>query len=214
MEKERYLGTMLACDTETGGFKEYFELDGQLVHGAMYRPLIEVGLILADYDENGIFDIENSKRLVVGIKQTPESLERFSEYALNMHTESGLLARLETGEGFDFVGENTKEAEAFIIKWLADNGAKAWDRKSKSGLIGIGNNIAFDLEFLDAQMNELRGMFFYRHNNVSTFDVASKSIWWNHDLPEMKKVRAHTAMSDIEESLEEMNMFTRAVFKL
>lgn len=201
----------VACDMETGGFKGYVYLpDGTRVHGSSYYPIVELAFVVVNKDD--LLDVSNS--FVVGIKQTIDSLCRFSPWALNAHTKSGLLERLETGEGFDFVANDVYEAQNYILDKFEELGVKPYHRKRMSGAVLMGNTIEFDHSFLDAQMPALANHFHYRLNNVSTINMLGRSQWNWMNLPNVEKKLEHTALSDIQETLIELNEYTQHIRNL
>ncbi|MGI3093970.1 hypothetical protein ACRTEP_21280 [Vibrio diabolicus] len=200
-------------DMETGGLDGYQEIEGVgRVHGAMYYPIIEIAVVLPLVEGNGTLNIEKGNKLVVGIEMTEEREARCDPWALKQHTESGLLDRLKTGEGFDFVAKTTEEAEQHILQWLQDNGSRKFNHKESTGAMVYGNNVGFDMNFLNAQMPALYEHFSYRKIDVSTINVLSRTpIWRALCLPQPKKVLAHTALSDITETTDELNAYTNAM---
>lgn len=201
----------IACDMETGGLKGYVHLpDGTRVHGSSYYPIVELAFVVVNKDD--LLDVSNS--FVVGIKQTKESLTRFNPWALKAHTKSGLLARLETGEGFDFVANDVHEAQNFILDKFEELGVKPYHRKRKSGAVLMGNTIEFDHSFLEAQMPALTNHFHYRLNNVSTINMLGRSQWSWMNLPNVDKKLEHTALSDIQETLIELNAYDQHLKQL
>lgn len=139
-------------------------------------------------------------------------MARCDPWARKQHTESGLFDRLVTGEGFDLVVKNERLAELSIMSWLLSKGVRPFNRKEGTGGMIYGNNISFDMEFMNAQMPELNSLMSYRKIDVSTINVLSRTpIWQWLDLPQPEKSLAHTALSDIIETTDELNGYTRSL---
>lgn len=209
---KKYDADLVALDTETGGLNGFVDIDGfGRVLGALHYPLIELAFVVPSIVDNKTMSTEKGEKLIVGIKLNNESW--ISPWALEQHTKSGLLERLESGQGFDFVASSNEEAEAFIISWLEKVGVRRFNREEGSGAMLIGNNIGFDFSFIDAQMPNLAGFFHYRKIDVSAVNVLSRTLWSGADLPQPKKELNHTALSDIKESISEMNGYTKNIVK-
>lgn len=200
---------LAAFDSETLGLNCYtLNKDGERVHGALFYKLIEIALILPKLESNGILSYEGCPSIVVGIKPNEHDLENANPWSIDQHTKSGLFERLETREGFDFVVDDAKQAEALILAFLENNGIRKFDRNTNSGAVALGNNINFDLSFLDAQMPELFNYFSYRKDDISAVKNLNESIWAHLNFPKPNKAANHTALSDIQESIDEINLYT------
>ncbi|CAM0014809.1 hypothetical protein VPHK379_0087 [Vibrio phage K379] len=214
---------LVGIDTETGGLNGYFNCSrsGQTLKGSEHYPLLEIALVVPKYrvsDKGVLLTVANGDSLTVGIKPnidecytdlTEWAKDNLSEWAFEQHTKSGLLARLETGEGFDYVAPTYKSAEAFILGWLEHQGVEAYNKEDRTGAIVYGNNIAFDLDFIDAKMPNLVSHFHYRKIDVSTINVLARSIWSEFGIDKPNKALNHTALADILESTEELNLYTQ-----
>lgn len=203
-------------DTETGGLNGIQTLkDGTRVNGAEYYPILEVAIMLPETNENGLVELFDVPAFNVGIKMTQERMDRMDDWPLTQHTNSGLLERLKSGEGFDYLAATTEEAEIKLIEWLEINGVSTFDSKAGTGAILCGNNVGFDLSFIDAQMPKLARYFHYRKGDVSAVNIFSRSPLWKHTgLTGIDKKGAHTALSDITESVLEMNAYTQVINEL
>lgn len=191
----------VAIDSETGGLKGYCRLpNGDVVHGARYWSILEIALVIPNL--TNLADVSNS--FVVGIAHPRP---RLSQWAIKQHTRSGLLARLETGEGFDYVASSNEQAEDYIINQLLERGIKPYSRQQQSGAVLLGNGIQFDHEFIDAQMPRLNKLFHYREANISSIPMLQKTVWKDMDLPLVQKQYGHTALADITESLIELQSY-------
>ncbi|MGE5841873.1 MAG: oligoribonuclease, partial [Deltaproteobacteria bacterium] len=81
-------------------------------------------------------------------------------------------------------------------------------RKGESPL--CGNSIWQDRRFLIKYMPKLEAFFHYRNIDVSSIKELVKR--WYPSLPVYKKKKAHLAMSDIRESINELKYYREKVF--
>lgn len=198
---------LVGIDLETGGLDDYLQVDGVTKHGAMYHPILEIGVVIADSNLNVI------DKFSVGIKATSEMIERIAPEVLEMHTNSGLIAALTGGTSelvHDYLANDNDSAQAYVIERLEKAGATKYDFKERTGSIVFGNNVGFDMNFLSAQMRDLAKHFHYRKIDVSGVEMLSRTIksWADCGFVKPDKKYAHTALSDILESLEELKAYS------
>ncbi|WP_100637249.1 oligoribonuclease [Marinomonas sp. ef1] len=195
---------LIGLDLETGGLNGYQILEsGERVHGALYYPILEVGVMHCDHNLNQLGSFS------VGI-WNDSFLDRLHPWALKSHTESGLIDDLRNGSGLhDYVFSNNEDAADYIRQELAAMGVNAYQRKEKSGAIMFGNSIGFDMSFLDAQMPELAEFFSYRTIDVSSIELLKRTAWQSLNLPFVKKAYEHTALADINETRHELDEYTK-----
>lgn len=199
---------LVGIDLETGGLDGYEEINGVRVHGANYYPIIEFGVIVTTTDLSVV------DKFSVGVRPTASMIEKMHPWAQEQHQKSGLLDALREGTGeHDKVAASLAEAELYIITRLEMAGAEKYDHKEKTGSIVFGNNVGFDMNFISAQAPTLASHFHYRRIDISSLDMLSRTAWHGLGLDAPKKVYAHTALSDIEESLKELNYYTDALIK-
>lgn len=211
-QNEEYKASLVGIDIETGGLSGYVELEtGERVHGAAYYPILQIALVVPAIDEMGLLDIEAGHSLIVNVWQDKSALSRLNDYVLKMHTNSGLLNDIETGNGADYLANDIQDAEQYIIQWLAGVGVAKFERKAGTGAMVYGNNISFDMTFIDAQMPELARYFHYRKIDVSAINVLARTIWHGKEIPMIEKQLAHTALSDIKETTKELNEYTKGL---
>ena len=194
---------LVGVDLETGGLNGYETLpSGERVHGAAYYPILEMAFVVCDENLN--------KELSFSVGIWDESfLERMSPWALEAHTKSGLISQLRWDQGnHEAILRNNEQAERYILGKLESLGVLQYDRKAKTGAVMFGNSIGFDVSFIDAQMPSLKGFFHYRTIDVSSIDLLRQTAWAGLGLPKAEKQYAHTAMSDIQETLSELVGYT------
>ena len=127
---------------------------------------------------------------VFAIHQTDETLDRMDAWNKGTHGRSGLTDRVRAS-AVDEAG-----AEAQVIDFL-----KRFVPAGKSPM--CGNSICQDRRFLANYMPKLEAFFHYRNLDVSTLKELARR-WKPGILAGFKKAQAHTAMADIEESIEEL----------
>jgi oligoribonuclease len=147
--------------------------------------IIEIATLITDKELNVLAE---GPELAI---QTPlERLNAMDEWNRNTHTKSGLWNRcLQSPLAL-------AQAEAQTIDFLSN-----WIDANKSPM--CGNSICQDRRFLARGMPRLERYFHYRNLDVSTVKELSKR--WSPKLLEgFSKVGAHTALSDIRESVKEL----------
>ena len=194
---------LVGVDLETGGLNGYETLQsGERVHGAAHYPILEMAFVVCDENLNKEFSFS------VGIWDE-SFLERMDPWALEAHTKSGLIDQLRNQSGEHLgVFADIEDAELFAIETLLHFGVSIYDRKAKTGAVMFGNSIGFDVSYIDAQMPSLKNFFHYRTIDVSSIDLMRQTAWAGLGLPKAEKQYAHTAMSDIQETLGELMGYT------
>lgn len=119
-----------------------------------------------------------------------ERLQAMDEWNRGTHTRSGLWQRVLDSQ------VTMAQAEAMTVAFLAD-----WVPAGKSPI--CGNSICQDRRFLVRHMPRLERYFHYRNLDVSTLKELARR-WAPDVLAGISKVGAHTALSDIRESVKEL----------
>jgi oligoribonuclease len=109
------------------------------------------------------------------------------------HGRSGLTDRVRAST------VDEASAEAQVIAFLAQHVPAG-----KSPM--CGNSICQDRRFLARCMPKLEAFFHYRNLDVSTLKELAKR-WKPSALEGFKKAQAHTALADIQESIEELKHY-------
>lgn len=118
------------------------------------------------------------------------TLEAMDDWNRNQHAKSGLWHRvLEQGVAM-------AEAEARTLDFL-----RQWVPEGASPM--CGNSICQDRRFLHRQMPQLQRYFHYRNLDVSTIKELARR-WAPQVLAGLVKDSAHTAMSDVRDSIAEL----------
>jgi oligoribonuclease len=147
--------------------------------------IIEIATLVTDSELNVLAEGPE-----IAIGHPLERLQAMDDWNRDTHTRSGLWQR---------VVESTcsmAEAEARTIAFL-----QAWVPAGKSPM--CGNSICQDRRFLAREMPALERWFHYRNLDVSTVKELAKR-WAPQVALGLKKSGAHTALSDIRESVAEL----------
>ena len=127
---------------------------------------------------------------VYAIHQSDATLDGMDAWNKNTHGRSGLIDRVKAST----VSE--AQAEAELIEWMSQ-----YVPKGKSPM--CGNSICQDRRFMARTMPRLEEFFHYRNLDVSTLKELAKR-WKPSALEGLKKAGKHTALADIQESIDEL----------
>ena len=127
---------------------------------------------------------------VLAIHQSDETLAAMDAWNTATHGRSGLTDRVRAST------VDEAEAERRVIEFL-----QSYVRKNTSPM--CGNSICQDRRFLAATMPRLEAFFHYRNLDVSTLKELARR-WRPELLAGFRKAQAHTALADIQESIEEL----------
>jgi oligoribonuclease len=127
---------------------------------------------------------------VFAIHQSDATLDAMDAWNKGTHGKSGLIDRVKAST----VDEAQAEQQVidFLQRYVPKNGSPM-----------CGNSICQDRRFLAMTMPRLEAFFHYRNLDVSTLKELAKR-WKPEILGGFKKVQAHTALADINESIEEL----------
>jgi oligoribonuclease len=134
---------------------------------------------------------------VLAIHQTDATLDAMDAWNKGTHGKSGLIDRVKASQVTEL------QAQQQVIEFLS-----AYVGKGVSPM--CGNSICQDRRFLANYMPQLEAFFHYRNVDVSTLKELAKR-WKPEILPGFKKAQAHTALADIQESIDEL-LYYRAHF--
>jgi oligoribonuclease len=155
--------------------------------------IIEIATVVTDRYLN-----ELAEGPVLAIRQSPETMDGMDEWNTRQHGESGLIARVLESE------IDAKEAEAATIAFLSQ-----WVEEGASPM--CGNSICQDRRFLAREMPQLEAYFHYRNLDVSTLKILAQQ--WAPDVAKgFVKESAHLALSDIRDSIEELEWYRKNLF--
>ena len=150
--------------------------------------VLEVALIVTDKDLNLV---ETGPVLVV--HQRDEVLDAMDSWNKGTHGKSGLIDKVKAST------LSEADVEAQVIEFMKQH---VGERISPM----CGNSICQDRRFLARHMPKLEAYFHYRNLDVSTLkELAAR---WRPDLKDgFKKANSHTALADIQESIEELKYY-------
>jgi oligoribonuclease len=127
-------------------------------------------------------------------------LQAMDDWNRNQHSKSGLWQRV-----LDSTVDHAA-AEAMTVEFLA-----RWVPANKSPI--CGNSICQDRRFLYRGMPQLERHFHYRNLDVSTIKELARR--WSPDIPKgFTKDSAHTALSDIRDSVAELRYYRQFMGRL
>ena len=150
--------------------------------------VLEVALIVTDKDLNLV---ETGPVLVV--HQRDEVLDAMDSWNKGTHGKSGLIDKVKAST------LSEADVEAQMIEFMKQH---VGERTSPM----CGNSICQDRRFLARHMPKLEAYFHYRNLDVSTLkELAAR---WRPELKDgFKKANSHTALADIQESIEELKYY-------
>ncbi len=152
--------------------------------------ILEIATIVTDADLNVLAEGPE-----LAIAQSLDVLEAMDDWNRSQHRRSGLWQRsLEQGVGL-------AEAQARTLAFL-----EQWAEPGKSPM--CGNSICQDRRFLHRQMPTLEKFFHYRNLDVSTLKELARR-WAPQVLAGFTKHSAHTALSDVRDSIDELRHYRR-----
>ena len=127
---------------------------------------------------------------VFAIHQSDATLDAMDAWNKGTHGKSGLIDRVKAST------IDEAHAEAELIEWMAQ-----YVPRGKSPM--CGNTICQDRRFMARTMPKLEEFFHYRNLDVSTLKELAKR-WKPSALEGLKKAQKHTALADINESIDEL----------
>jgi oligoribonuclease len=157
--------------------------------------IIEIATLVTDKDLNVLAEGPE-----LAIQHPLARLQAMDDWNRNQHTKSGLWQRVLDST------TSIATAEALTVEFLAQ-----WVPANKSPI--CGNSICQDRRFLYRLMPRLERYFHYRNLDVSTIKELARR--WSPDLPKgFTKDSAHTALSDIRDSVAELRYYRQFMGRL
>lgn len=150
--------------------------------------ILEIATIVTDSQLNVLAEGPE-----LAIAHSLSMLEAMDEWNRNQHGKSGLWRRvLEEGVSME---DATVRTLLFLQEWVPPNQSPM-----------CGNSICQDRRFLHRQMPALERHFHYRNLDVSTIKELARR-WAPDVLQGVHKQSAHTALSDVRDSIEELRHY-------
>ena len=147
--------------------------------------IIEIAIVVTDAHLGN-----RTEGPVFAIHQSDATLDAMDAWNKGTHGRSGLVDRVKASEVSEV------QAETQVIEFL-----KQFIGNNKSPM--CGNSICQDRRFLANYMPKLEAFFHYRNLDVSTLKELAKR-WKPEVAASFKKAQAHTALADIQESIDEL----------
>ncbi len=156
--------------------------------------LVEVAALVTDFELNQL-----GEGVDVVIKPPAQALEQMDDFVRTMHTNSGLLAQLDSGATME-------QAEALVLDYVRTHVPEP--RRAPLG----GNTVGTDRGFLARDMPALESHLHYRVIDVSSIKELSRRWYPRVYFNAPKKAGGHRALADIRESIAELRYYREAVF--
>ena len=147
--------------------------------------IIEIAVVVTDAQLG-----RRTEGPVLAIHQSDAVLGAMDAWNTGTHGRSGLTDRVRAS------AVDEAEAERQVIAFL-----QPYIGKGKSPM--CGNSICQDRRFMAATMPALEAYFHYRNLDVSTLKELARR-WKPELLAGFRKAQAHTALADIQESIDEL----------
>ncbi|MFT3733915.1 MAG: oligoribonuclease [Rhodocyclaceae bacterium] len=157
--------------------------------------VIEVAMIVTDAELNTI-----AESPVIAVHQPDAVLDGMDEWNKNTHGRSGLIDRVKASTLDDAAAEQT------LLEWM-----KQYVPSRTSPM--CGNTICQDRRFMARWMPQLEAYFHYRNLDVSTLKELARR-WSPEVFKGVQKRGAHTALADIQESIEELRHYRAHFLRL
>ncbi len=136
----------------------------------------------------------------IAIHHPDTILDHMNEWCMEHHTASGLVARCKASE------VTLAQAEQQVMEFVS--------RHAEAGqALFAGNSVHVDVAFVRKHMPKLYEYMHYRIVDVSTVKELARRWFPKECSRAPRKTLAHTALSDIKESIEELKYLRKAVFK-
>jgi oligoribonuclease len=174
--------------------------------------ILEVGALLLDRNLNGVAEFESMVNDVStathlgALRERAWTGDKPSEFIIDMHTKSGLLADIAQSTYYRSVGD----VEELLCDWLYRHGLRnsgREDGEEGTKVYLAGSSVHFDVEYLDKYMPDIVGHFYHRRLDASAFKVVGEELLSKRYRPEYP-VR-HRALPDCNSSLNELRFYLR-----
>lgn len=154
------------------------------------ESLLEVACLVTDTDLNILDEDGFESRVKYSARDVEVMWADARKVVRDMHDASGLWTRLWQEPGLDL-----GDLDAALLEYI-----QGFAPEARTARLG-GNSVRLDLNFLEKYLPETYGHLHYRFIDSTTMSTLFN--WWG-DVPKFEKRGAHTAMSDIRESIDEL----------
>lgn len=156
--------------------------------------LIEVAVLVTDNELNVLGDGVN-----LVIKPPAETLDQMLDVVRKMHTDSGLLDRLEGG---NTLAEVEDAAMTYVREHVSG--------PTKPPL--AGNSVGTDRTFLERDLPDFTGLLHYRIVDVSSIKELARRWFPRVYFASPDKHGGHRALGDIRDSIDELRYYRSTLF--
>ena len=157
--------------------------------------IIEIATVVTDSELNVLAEGPE-----FAIAHPVSVLEAMDDWNRGQHSRSGLWKRVVESEVT--LGQAEARTIAFLNEWLPANASPM-----------CGNSICQDRRFLHRLMPRLEKYFHYRNLDVSTLKELARR-WAPTVLEGVRKQSAHTALSDVHDSIAELRHYRKHLAQL
>jgi oligoribonuclease len=157
------------------------------------HTLLEIATIITNYDLEII-----ARGPVLAIRQSERKLQMMDAWNQRTHRKSGLLDRIRE-EGVT-MAEAERQTYNFVKRYCYARTAPL-----------CGNSIGQDKRFLVKYMPQLHEFLHYKVVDVSSIKLLAGE-WYGGKYESPKKQELHRALTDIEESIAELDYYRKNVF--
>jgi oligoribonuclease len=156
--------------------------------------LVEIAVLVTDFDLTVL-----GQGVDLVIAPPSAALDTMPERVRQMHTDSGLLERLASGVTLE---QATAQVLAYVRAHVPD--------LKRAPL--AGNSVHVDRAFLARDMPEFESSVHYRNVDVSTIKELARHWYPRTYFASPEKTGNHRALGDIQDSINELRYYRRAVF--
>ncbi len=160
-----------------------------------HDALVEVAALVTDYELNVL-----GEGIDLVVKPPQQALEQMNDFVRAMHTTSDLITELDAGLS---LAEAEEQVLAYVRQHVPEPGKAPM----------AGNTIGTDRAFLARDMVDLEGWLHYRVIDVSSIKELARQWFPRAYFAAPEKAGHHRALVDIQESIEELRYYRRAVFQ-
>ena len=154
--------------------------------------IIEMAVVITDSQLNTV-----AESPVLVIHQTDAVLDGMDDWNKSTHGRSGLIDKVKASTLDELAAQ--EQMLAFLREYVPGRASPM-----------CGNSICQDRRFLHRQMPALEKFFHYRNLDVSTVKELARR-WAPQVLAEVRKASAHTALSDVHDSIAELRHYRRSM---
>lgn len=156
--------------------------------------ILQIACIITDGSLERIIEGEE-----IAIHHSDEVLDGMNDWCQKHHKESGLIDQVRAST------VSMAQAEERVLGFI--------ERHAEPNSPIAGNSVHVDVQFLKKHMPKITSFAHYRIVDVSTVGEICRRWYPRESNRQPAKKLAHTALSDIRESIEQLAYFKRAIFK-